>query len=77
MTQLSKNEKILLAIQNSFTDGISDWDDIVNSVNQAKIPVKNWLVVRGVLQWMINEKMVVRIKNVHEEKYTTNVEVTA
>ena len=74
---MTKNEKILLAIQSSFKDGLSDWDDIVNSVNQAKIPVKNWLVVRGVLQWMINEKMVVRIKNVHEEIYTTNVEVTA
>jgi hypothetical protein len=74
---MTKNEKILLAIQSSFKNGLSDWDDIVNSVNQAKIPVKNWLVVRGVLQWMINEKMVVRIKNVHEEIYTTNVEVTA
>jgi len=74
---MTKNEKILLAIQSSFKDGLSDWDDIVNSVNQAKIPVKNWLVVRGVLQWMINEKMVVRIKNVHEEIYTTNVEVSA
>ena len=74
---MTKNEKILLAIQSSFKNGLSDWDDIVNSVNQAKIPVKNWLVVRRVLQWMINEKMVVRIKNVHEEIYTTNVEVTA
>ena len=74
---MTKNEKILIAIQSAFKDGLSDWDDIVNSVNQAKIPVKNWLVVRGVLQWMINEKMVVRIKNVHEEIYTTNVEVSA
>jgi hypothetical protein len=74
---MTKNEKILLAIQSSFKNGLSDWDDIVNSVNQAKIPVKNWLVVRRVLQWMINEKMVVRIKNVHEEIYTTNVEVSA
>jgi hypothetical protein len=74
---MTRNEKILLAIQSSFTDGISDWDDIINSVNQAKIPVKNWMDVRGVLQWMINQKMVVRIKNVHEEKYTTNVEVKA
>jgi len=73
---MTKNEKILVAIQNAFTNGMCEWDDIVNSVNQAKIPVKNWLVVRGVLQWMINEKMVVRIKNIHQEQYTTNVEVT-
>jgi hypothetical protein len=74
---MTKNEKILVAIQSAFKDGMCDWNDIIQSVNQAKIPVKNWLVVRGVLQWMINEKMVVRIKNIHQEQYTTNVEVTA
>ncbi len=50
---MTKNEKILIAIQSAFKDGLCDWDDIIQSVNQAKIPVKNWLVVRGVLQWMI------------------------
>jgi len=74
---MTKNEKILIAIQSAFKDGMCEWADIVKSVEQAKIPVKNWLVVRGVLQWMINEKMVVRTKNIHQEKYTTNVEVTA
>jgi len=74
---MTKNEKILIAIQSAFKDGMCEWADIVESVEQAKIPVKNWLVVRGVLQWMINEKMVVRTKNIHQEKYTTNVEVTA
>jgi len=74
---MTRNEKILLAIQSAFKDGLCEWDDIINSVNQAKIPVKNWMDVRGVLQWMINQKMVVRIKNVHIEQYTTNVEVTA
>ncbi|MFZ4472550.1 MAG: hypothetical protein ACOYOX_07295 [Limnohabitans sp.] len=74
---MTKNEKILVAIQSAFSNGMCDWADIVESVKQAKIPVKNWLVVRGVLQWMINEKMVVRIKNIHQEQYTTNVEVSA
>jgi hypothetical protein len=74
---MTRNEKILLAIQSAFKDGLCEWDDIINSVNQAKIPVKNWMDVRGVLQWMINQKMVVRIKNVHIEQYTTNVEVSA
>jgi len=74
---MTKNEKILIAIQSAFKDGMCEWADIVESVEQAKIPVKNWLVVRGVLQWMINEKMVVRTKNIHQEKYKTNVEVTA
>ena len=74
---MTKNEKILVAIQSAFNNGMCDWADIVESVKQAKIPVKNWLVVCGVLQWMINEKMVVRIKNIHQEQYTTNVEVSA
>ena len=74
---MTRNEKILLAIQSAFKDGLCEWDDIINSVNQAKIPVKNWMDVRGVLQWMINQKMVVRIKNVYIEQYTTNVEVSA
>jgi hypothetical protein len=74
---MTRNEKILQAIQSAFKNGLCEWDDIINSVNQAKIPVKNWMDVRGVLQWMINQKMVVRIKNVHIEQYTTNVEVSA
>ena len=67
---MTKNEKILIAIQNAFKNGMCEWNDIVQSVEQAKIPVKNWMIVRGVLQWMLNEKMVVRIKDVHKEQYT-------
>lgn len=70
---MTKNEKILSAIQGAFKNEMCDWSDIVQSVEQAKIPVKNWLVVRGILQWMINQKMIVRIKNVHCEQYTTNL----
>jgi len=69
MNQLTKNEIIANAIQGAFKDGLCEWSDIVDSVTQAKIPVKNWMTVRGVLQWMINEKMIVRIKDVHKEQY--------
>jgi len=51
---MTKNEKILTAIQDALKNGMCDWADIVQSVEEAKIPVKNWLVVRGVLQLMIN-----------------------
>jgi len=68
---MTKNEKILIAIQNALKNGMCDWANIVQSVEEAKIPVKDWLVVRGVLQWMINNKMVVRIKNIHQEQYKT------
>ena len=68
---MTKNEKILIAIQDALKNEMCDWTDIVQSVEDANIPVKNWLIVRGVLQWMINNKMVVRIKNIHQEQYKT------
>ena len=66
---MTKNEKILTAIQDALKNGMCDWADIVQSVEDAKIPVKNWMHVRGVLQWMINEKIIVRVKDVHKEQY--------
>lgn len=35
----------------------------------AAIPIKNWRTVRGVLQFMLNEKMVARTNNLHHEIY--------
>ena len=71
----SKNDRIFLAIGDAFKDGLCEWSDIVESVKSAKIPIKNWLVVRGVLQWMINEQMVVRINNIHKEQYQSLKEI--
>ena len=42
----------------------------MQAVIDAKISVKNWMDVRGVLQFMINEKIVVRIKDVNKEQYS-------
>jgi hypothetical protein len=42
----------------------------MQAVTDAKISVKNWMDVRGVLQFMINEKIVVRIKDVNKEQYS-------
>jgi len=67
---MTKNEKIYTAIQTALLNGSCEWSDIVKSVEDAKIPVKNWMVVRGVLQWMLNEKIIVRIKDVHKEQYS-------
>jgi hypothetical protein len=67
---MTRNEKIYNAIQTAFRNGTCAWSDIVKSVEDAKIPVKNWMDVRGVLQWMLNEKIIVRIKDVHKEQYS-------
>ena len=71
----SKNDRIFLAIRDAFKDGLCEWSDIVESVKSAKIPIKNWLVVRGVLQWMINEQIVVRINDIHKEQYQSLKEI--
>ena len=68
---MTRNEKIFNAIQKAIVNGSCSWADIVQSVEDAKIPVKNWLIVRGVLQWMINEKIIVRVKDVEKEQYIT------
>ena len=66
---MTRNEKIFKAIQNALANGSCDWGDIVQSVNNSKITIKNWMVVRGVLQWMIDEQMIVRLNNVYKEEY--------
>jgi hypothetical protein len=66
---MSKNEKIAKAIQNAIRNGSCEWSDIVQSINDAKITIKNWMTVRGVLQWMLDEKIIVRVNNVHKEQY--------
>jgi hypothetical protein len=66
---MSKNEKILKAIQTALSNGSCEWSDIVKSVNDAKITIKNWMTVRGVLQWMIDNNMITRVNNVHKEQY--------
>ena len=45
------------------------WPEIVAEIKTAKIDVKNWLVVRGVIQFMINEGMIARVDDIFVEKY--------
>ena len=68
--KMTRNEKIYNAIQTALRNGTCTWSDIMQAVTDAKISVKNWMDVRGVLQFMINEKIVVRIKNVNKEQYS-------
>jgi hypothetical protein len=66
---MTKSEKIFEAIQRAFVDGTCEWSDIVKSVRDSEIKLKDWWDVRNVLQWMINKKMVVRVKDVFKERY--------
>jgi hypothetical protein len=66
---MTKSEKILSAIQRAFVNGTCEWSDIVKSVRDSEIKLKDWWDVRNVLQWMINEKLVTRVKDVTKERY--------
>ena len=46
----------------------TNWKEIVSSIDKIT-KVKNWLVVRGVLQDLRNENLVDRTNNVWEEIY--------
>ena len=48
------------------------WPQIVAAVKAVGITVKNWMLVRGILQWFINEGKLTRTADVNVEVYTCN-----
>ncbi len=50
----------------------TEWSTIASAVSKELV-VKNWLEVRGVLQFMIDAGMVERTQNVHVEAYVKTV----
>lgn len=69
MKKLSFQDEVFIALGLVLKNGKALWSDMMNAVKAAKIKVVNWLDVRGVLQFMINEKLIVRTKNVSKEEY--------
>jgi len=63
--------KVFNIIMETVTDEPTSWGKIVEAV-KAKVEIKNWLDVRGVLQFCINENKIQRIKNVMKEEYIKN-----
>ena len=49
-------------------DDYVTWQEIMEAVS-AVVPVKNWMPVRGVLQFLLNQGALVRDPNVHVERY--------
>jgi hypothetical protein len=45
------------------------WKQIVSEINNSGMKMTNWLKVRGVLQYMIKNKMVARTSDIHVEEY--------
>lgn len=51
------------------TGSTISWKDIVAAVKAAGMTVDNWMKVRGVLQFMINEGTLTRTEDVNKEEY--------
>lgn len=68
LTQVELQKRIFDLLSEVITSEPTDWDDIVSKVKEQLV-IKNWMVVRGVLQFMMDAKLVARTKNIHEEKY--------
>jgi hypothetical protein len=45
------------------------WSQFVAAINKSGMQITNWLKVRGVLQFMINENMIERRQDIHVEEY--------
>jgi len=45
------------------------WKEIVRAVKASGVKVGNWLDVRGVLQWMMNEGEIERTPDIRTETY--------
>ena len=61
----NKIKNILLEIIT--TNGI-EWKDIVSAI-EKRIKVNNWLIVRGVIQELKNDNIIIRDDNVMKEIY--------
>lgn len=61
-------QKCLSILTATITAQPVDWQVIVKAIEE-QMAIKNWLKVRGVLQWMINQGQVKRVASVHVEEY--------
>jgi hypothetical protein len=43
--------------------------DFVEPITESKARVKNWLSIRGVIQWYINAGLIKRTKDVRNEEW--------
>ena len=49
-----------------------NWGDLMDSVKSSKVKVNNWMVIRAILQQYVNEGLIERSDNLHNEEYENN-----
>jgi len=65
---MTKQERIY----NLLTETIqvkTSWEEIVKAIKE-KMVIKNWMHVRNVLQYMLDNQLIERYKSIHVEEYT-------
>lgn len=45
------------------------WETIVQQIKDAKCRISNWLTVRNILQWFLNENFIKRSSDLRVEEY--------
>jgi hypothetical protein len=64
------NNNIYTVLTNLCVSGNTvSWQEMMNAINDSGMKITNWLKVRGVLQYMIKNKMVARTPDIHVEEY--------
>tara|TARA_R110002074_G_scaffold198724_1_gene366374 strand:- start:12 stop:236 length:225 start_codon:yes stop_codon:yes gene_type:complete len=49
-----------------------NWGDLMDSVKSSNVKVNNWMVIRAILQQYVNEGLIERSDNLHNEEYENN-----
>jgi len=65
---LTKQTQVLTILHKSITATPVDWEALMSAV-KSEVQIKNWLDVRGVLQFLIDQKVVMRIDRADVEQY--------
>ena len=63
-------DNIYTVLKSNLVPGkVISWTDMMVIVQAHGMKVKNWMQVRGVLQFMLNEQMLSRTDNLYKEEY--------
>jgi hypothetical protein len=65
---MSKENKIKNKLLEVITEDGTEWKVIVEEIKKIAI-IKNWLLVRGIIQELKNENIIDRADNVYQEIY--------
>ena len=70
MTKAQKHaQRIIEGLLDGEVSKLEWTKDFVEPIRASKAIVRNWLNIRGVIQWYINEGYIVRAKDVRKEEW--------